>query len=573
MAKLLDNEKVPASLLDFRNFLFLFWQFLNLPEPTVRQYEMAEYVQNGPRRRMVKGYRGIGKSYITSAYVLWRLKLNPQLKILVLSANKERATAFTTFTKRAIDEWDLLAELRAESNQRNSVVAFDVGPSVNAHAPSVKSVGIFGQMTGSRADIIVLDDIEVPNNSDTQTSRTKLRERSKEIEAVGSPDHEVVILCTDQSEDSVYRGMHAKYIPKMWPAKYPKREKLEKYGDWLADSIYEEVMMDPSVAGTPTDPLRYDEEELAQREAIYGPSGFALQFMLDPSLEDDFKYPLRVKDLIIHPVDKDNGPEGLIWTNLNKHRLDELPNLSRDGDYFYGPADVMGDYIPWVGSVMGIDPSGKGKDELSFTIAKGLNGFIHIPVCRGLKGGYEEDNLRHIAEVCEAWGVHLVLVEQNFGQGMFGELLKPYLQRYAPGCGIELRPVNVQKEKRIIQTLEPVMAQHRLVIDPRVIQEDYETGPSHTQDDGISYRLIHQMSHITMERGCLKHDDRLDSMEIAVSWFTQAAAQDAKKRMQMRRQRLEKEDDRIFLEHQTDRKWRKPGSSKRQPKLLRKYPR
>jgi len=572
VAELISPEmegKVPEDLLDFRNFLFIAWKYLNLPEPTDLQYEMAEYVQYGPRRRMIKGYRGIGKSYITSAYVLWRLLLNPSLKVIVLSANKDRATAFTTFTKRLIEGMPILKGLIPEGSQRKSVVAFDVGGANDAHAASVRSIGIFGQMTGSRGDLIVLDDIEVPGNSDTQGARTKLRERAKEIEAVGSPGHEVVILCTDQSEDSVYRELHRFYPPRMWPARYPRLDKLSKYGDWLAPSIVQDLMDDPDLAGTPTDPLRYDEDELLEREAIYGPSGFALQFMLDPSLEDDFKHPLKVSDLIIHPVDKEHGPEGLVWTNREKSRMVELPNLAMDGDYFHESLETIGDYIPWTGTVMGIDPSGKGRDELSYTVSKMLNGYIHIPINCGLQGGYEEENLVAIAKTCAEWGVQLCIIEKNFGQGMFGELLKPVLAKYSPGTGITLKAATVAKEKRIADCLEPLMAQHRLVFDPSVVTSDYETGPHKGRQGAWDYRLIHQMTRLTREKGCLVHDDRLDSLEIAVSHWTEAAALDAEKRIQARRDALQRKDDIEFMNHQTDGRWRKPKTCRKEPKVLR----
>ena len=83
---------------DFRNFVFLIWKHLHLPNPTEAQYDIADYLQNGPKRRMVEAFRGVGKSWITSAYVLWRLLNNPQEKILVVSASSGRANDFSIFT-------------------------------------------------------------------------------------------------------------------------------------------------------------------------------------------------------------------------------------------------------------------------------------------------------------------------------------------------------------------------------------------------------------------------------------------------------------------------------------------
>ena len=50
------------ELKDFRNFLYLVWKHLNLPDPTDIQYEIADWMQNGPRRAVIQGFRGVGKS-------------------------------------------------------------------------------------------------------------------------------------------------------------------------------------------------------------------------------------------------------------------------------------------------------------------------------------------------------------------------------------------------------------------------------------------------------------------------------------------------------------------------------
>ena len=85
---------------DFRNYLFLCWKHLNLPDPTPVQYDIADYLQNCPKRAVIEAFRGVGKSYITSAYVTWRLLKDPETKVLVVSASKIRADDFSTFTQR-----------------------------------------------------------------------------------------------------------------------------------------------------------------------------------------------------------------------------------------------------------------------------------------------------------------------------------------------------------------------------------------------------------------------------------------------------------------------------------------
>ena len=154
---------IPPELRDFRNFAFIAWKHLGLPDPTPLQYDICGYLQNGPKRSVIQAFRGVGKSWLCSAYVVHQLYLNPALNILVVSASKTRSDDFSTFTLRLINELPILAGLKPRDGQRFSKISFDVGPAPASHAPSVKSLGITSQLTGSRADIIVADDILHPH--------------------------------------------------------------------------------------------------------------------------------------------------------------------------------------------------------------------------------------------------------------------------------------------------------------------------------------------------------------------------------------------------------------------------
>ena len=76
-------------------------------------------------------------------------------------------------------------------------------------SPSVKSVGITGQLTGSRADLMVLDDIEVPGNSMTELMREKLLQLCTEAESILTPknDSRILFLGTPQTTFTVYRKL------------------------------------------------------------------------------------------------------------------------------------------------------------------------------------------------------------------------------------------------------------------------------------------------------------------------------------------------------------------------------
>ena len=115
-----------TNVKNFKNFLYLAWKHLQLPEPTPIQYDIADYLQKVQKRIVIQAFRGVGKSWITSAYVCHQLLLNPQRNILVVSASKNRADDFSTFTQRLITEMPLLQHLQPRDDQRPSKISFDV---------------------------------------------------------------------------------------------------------------------------------------------------------------------------------------------------------------------------------------------------------------------------------------------------------------------------------------------------------------------------------------------------------------------------------------------------------------
>ena len=531
-------DKIPEQLKDFRNFMYIVWKHLNLPDPTPVQYDMADFIQNAPRRAIIEAFRGVGKSYITAAFVVHQLLLDPQKKFMVVSASKQRADDFSTFTQRLILELPICQHLIATSEQRWSKIAFDVRPALASGSPSVKSVGITGQLTGSRADIIIADDIEVPNNSMTQMMREKLGEAVKEFDAVLKPEGKILYLGTPQCEMSLYNTLTERgYQMRVWTARYPSIEKAEKsYGERLAPTLWDAIHSSESpLDGNPVDPLRFDDEDLLERELSYGRSGFALQFMLDTSLADMDRYPLKLSDLMVMSIDNDKAPEKLVYGVMKP--ISDLPNVGLAGDKYYAPEAILGDYIEYDGSVLVIDPSGRGQDETAYAVVKMLNGYLYVADCGGIQGGYDEATLTKLSNIAKEQKVNMVLIESNFGDGMFTELLKPFLRKIYPVTTEEVRH-SKQKELRIIDTLEPVLNQHKLIIDPKVIQKDFDSVQHHPPEKAQRYMLTYQLTRITKDRGSLAHDDRLDALAMGVAYWVEQMAADVEMEMQERKNKL-----------------------------------
>jgi hypothetical protein len=552
----MDQSRTDPLKESFPLFLCVIFEHLDLAAPTKRQLEIARYLQGGPKRLWIAAFRGVGKTWVTVAFVLWLLYCNPQLNILVVSASKAHADNFSIFCKRLLDEVPELAFLRPSGDQRNSNIAFDVGPAEADINPSVRSAGITGQITGSRADVIVADDIEVPNNSATQDQREKLLRRVGEFDDIIKPAEtsRIIFLGTPQSDQTMYNSLPRKgFDVRFWPGRFPKS--LSPYNGRLAPTIVQELKADPGLPkacggrGAPTD-TRFNDAELWDKEISKGRSDFVLQYMLDTSLSDSDKYPLRLSDMIVLDCDVEKAPVDLTWASDKVLVLEDVPNVGLQGDRIHKPMMVSREAIDWTpyqGKVMSIDPAGRGGDEVGWAVVAYHYGRLYLLDAGGLKGGYQDDNLITLAKTAQQWKVNKLVIEPNFGDGMFEKLLRPHLTRIYPVTVEETERSNTQKEVRIVDTLEPVLNQHRLIVNKGLFQRDLDSVGHYSVETQNRYRLFYQLTRITRDKGSLAKDDRVDALALAVHYWTSQMDRDVERARRDHENKLKDQQVRDFI--------------------------
>ncbi len=530
MDAITNSDQFRAKYPDFRLFAEAVWAYLMLPPPTEIQADISHTLQYGPKRFILEAFRGVGKSWLTVAFVCWLLATDIELAILVVSASKPAADEFSTFTLRLMREMPELIWLAPGDEDRDSKIMFDVAGCRPKKAPSVKSLGITSQLTGSRADIIIADDIEIPSNSLTPGMREKLSEQVKEFDSIikPEPDCRIIFLGTPQCEDSIYNKLQDRgYRCRIWPARFPTQEELNEYGDRVSPSITRRMAASSvELVGRPTDALRFTDLDLTERALSYGRAGFALQFQLRTRLSDLERYPLKVRELIVMDCDRTTAPEKPIYASDPEHEIVVQNNLAMKGDRFYRPMAVVGKWLPYTGIVMSIDPSGRGKDETGYAVVANLNGYLYVLACGGLQGGYDEHVLKALSLIAKTYSVNHVVIEANFGDGMYQALLQPVMAKIYDVTLEEVKH-SVQKEKRLCDALEPVIQGHRLVLDISLIDSDYRSISEYSQETAHQYSLIYQMTRLTREKGALAHDDRLDALAIAVMYWTTSLSSDA----------------------------------------------
>jgi hypothetical protein len=197
---------------------------------------------------------------------------------------------------------------------------------------------------------------------------------------------------------------------------------------------------------------------------------------------------------------------------------------------------LQGEWGPYTETICSVDPSGRGTDETAATYISQRNGFLYVHQVRAYRDGYSDATLLDILRGCKKYGVTKLLIETNFGDGVIAELFKKHLQQTKQAIDVEEVRANVRKEDRIIDSLEPILNQHRLIVDRSVVEWDYNSNKEAPPEDRLLYMLFYQMSRMCREKGAVKHDDRLDSLAQGVKYFTDAMSISAYEAVKMRKQ-------------------------------------
>lgn len=477
-----------------------------------------------PPQRGALGWRGIGKTHFgVAADTCYTLLNDPEEKVLIVSKSAGAGKATVGLTRDWIRSVWFLQHLDPSRRTfgTDTVTEYEVYGARDSRSPSVSSVGIEGQLPNKRASKILADDIETKDNTRTLTSRNDLSNVITEFRAICSyGKKQIVYTGTFHNEDSQYLRLSKKgYVFRSWPKLYPgPDEKMLGLAPMLRDRL-DKGLAKP---GDITCPHRVTADDIAKDKAE-GRTYWGMQCMLLTDLGDAMRYPLRLADLIVFPVNQLVAPANLGWGTSHGgistavHESD-VPSYGLGDDRCYRPIYIDQTWSPYSRRVMWVDPAGGGTDRTGYGICLHLNGFNHIPGgppdllgVGGFLGGATPANLAQLARLAKHHRVTEIYVEGNLSgarlvvDNAYMQLLQIALDRvHTPdwGCQVSGRWSTGQKEIRILETLEPITASHRLVVDPAVARGD---------------EFQRQLTRLTRERNCLGQDGEIESLAGAVS--------------------------------------------------------
>lgn len=538
-----------VTLKDFREFAYLGMKFLGF-NLTEMQADIAEFMQKGPRKRMVAAQRGEAKSTLAALYAVWRLIQDQSCRILIVSGGEKQASEVATLVIRMIETWPLLCYLKADParGDRTSYEGYDVHCDLKPldKSASIACVGITAQLQGKRADLLIPDDIETTKNGLTQTMREQLLMISKDFAAICTHG-DTLYLGTPQTKDSIYKTLPGRgFEVRVWPGRIPNEDMEERYGDTLAPYIRELIERGykrtgfglDGTLGECADKGRYDEEALIEKELDFGPEGFQLQYMLDTTMSDAMRTRIKLSDCMVYSGSHDSAPDRLSYIADKRYLYTEEHEGIR-GQLLYQPASYGELMLPYQHKLMVIDPAGCGGDEVSYAAGGAANSYLHLFSVGGFQGGISTENVDKLIDLAIELGISDLFIESNMGHGTVEMLfLNRLRERKIPGIGVRGGYNTSQKEKRIIDTISPVTRRHRLVVHSRALTDDIQSCMVYSRDKRWLYSAFQQLQSITYDRGSLAKDDRADAVAMLVAELNGFLVEDEKVTAEKEQQKL-----------------------------------
>ena len=166
---------------------------------------LYEVLNDEPKRGLLSAFRHSGKSTVVGIFAACVLYHRPNTRILILSAESGLASRMVSHIKNILENhpWcaDILPEVKKEWGSHKITIKRPIG----IREPSVICQGITGNITGMRSDLIICDDVEVPNTCNTQQKRNNLRERLRELDFILSPQGAMIYIGTPHTKDTIYQ--------------------------------------------------------------------------------------------------------------------------------------------------------------------------------------------------------------------------------------------------------------------------------------------------------------------------------------------------------------------------------
>ncbi len=482
----------PEGLVSFRQYVWLWNRLQGLTTPDLH-LEIAGWLEaawrRGDERLLLMVFRDAGKSTLVGLFCTWLLGVDPNLRILVVAAEHALATKMVRNVRGVLERHPLAKALLSPAQGSWASDQLTVERPRELRDPSMLARGLGANLTGSRADLVICDDVEVPNTADTATKRDDLRRRLAELSFVLVPGGLQLCIGTPHAQDTIYADPEGRD-----PDNRP----------FLAD-YHRLVLPILDAAGRSRWPERFPRDKVDSLKREVGPLRFRAQMLLEP---------VDLREVRLDPgrlVSFESEPEVATANRRLRVTLEghELSTVNCWWDPAFGA------------------PSGGDSSVVAVVFADTEGGFwctdlVYLHHDPNLAGEVDEATqlCRQVVAIARKNHCPTITLETN-GIGKFlPNLLRQTIKRVNAPVAVREHTATRNKDRRIVEAFDPVLAArslgvHRRVLDTPLPQEmrDFQPG-AHNRDDGldaVAACLVEQGSSIGAANGLRGGDVRLSA--------------------------------------------------------------
>jgi hypothetical protein len=518
-----------------------------------------EYVSELTKELGVLALRGYIKTTMVRVYLIWLLYTRPQERVHYITNRQTLAETMIKSVRDTLRTWDVVKHLSEDANTTNaSFTSKHIQlPYSKPGSYSLEGHGIDSKMTGIRADYLIFDDIEIRENTTTPEMRSDLEAKYYGCMKLGESGSQPItkITGTPWHRESLYYKIGAKHkfdidgnkpgtekkyqTMFVFPALYPSKEQLADYQGLLDPTIEKEILSDSVKAFDSIDPVLVKKEDilsgldgtLEKRLDVF------MNYLMNPFLSSTqaLAFPLsslgvltyETKNRYKHPIAVADQPHCAKKSLTPFHTFGQQLYVTQWDQT--NPAQIIPQW-----RVMVIDPAGRSNntiegedldtDETAMCIMAVVNGKFVIEKVDGWTDGFGECTLEQLARAYSDYECDEVIVEENYGGGMFGQLLSQTFQRLGIPASKRGIKNSSNKQRRIHEALQSVLGSKVLFITEKAAVEDTqkyveELDPS-KKVQRLHYSFLHQLCNFQLQDGgsksTLVHDDRLDAVAEAI---------------------------------------------------------
>lgn len=446
----------------FSLFLAVWNQIQGLQTPHVH-FKIAEWLQEswdvGDRRLLLMAFRACGKSTLVGLFVAWLLYRDPNLRIMILSAESQLASKMVSNIRRIVERHPFTQHLKPRVPEQWSGDRFTVIRDRELRDPSVLARGVSANITGTRADVIICDDVEVPNTCSTADKRAQLREILDETNFILVPDGTILYVGTPHSYYSIYADTPRAEIGE--EASY-----LQGYKRLLVPIL--------NIRGESAWPERYSEEDIFQQKQKAGPHKFKSQMMLEP---------VNILEGRLDPSQLQFYNEDIAYKEIHKKPV-----------LFIGEQEMVSASAWW-------DPSfgGRGNDHSVMAIIysddrgnKYIHNVSYIKISENSDLDEATQQCQKVVTLIKQYFLPSIAIEIN-GIGRFlPSILRKELGLAGVSCAVKELSSRTNKDIRILEAFDAPMAAQALFVHRDVVKtpfvnemQEWQPGTSKGHDDGL----------------------------------------------------------------------------------------